>query len=221
MSRAKAILIVCLAAACSTSSDDSAEGQSKGTDKSALRTVVRVFKFEDKALPSGFTQSSGTWSIVDDASAPSPKRALAQTASSATSEFNVLLGPLGDSADVEVSVKLRAVAGAIDQGGGLVWRARDAQNYYVARVNPLESNLRVYKVVDGVRQQLDGAEVEVAEGWHELTCTMRRDAIQCALDGRVLLRARDTTFAGAGRIGLWTKADAETRFDDLSVGPGL
>jgi hypothetical protein len=221
MSRAKAILIVFLAAACSTSNDDSAEGQPKGTDKSALRTVVRVFRFEDKALPSGFTPSSGTWSIVDDASAPSPKRALAQTARSATSEFNVLLGPLEDSADVEVGVKLRAISGEIDQGGGLVWRARDAQNYYVARVNPLESNLRVYKVVDGVRQQLDGAEVEVADGWHELTCTMRRDAIQCALDGRVLLRSRDTTFAGAGRVGLWTKADAETRFDDLSVGPGL
>lgn len=221
MSRAKAILIVCLAAACSTSNDESAAGQPKGTDKSALRTVVRVFKFEDKALPSGFTQSSGAWSIVDEAAAPSGARALAQTASSASKEFNLILGPLEESADVEVGVKLRAISGEIDQGGGIVWRARDARNYYVARVNPLESNVRVYKVVDGVRQQLESAEVEVSEGWHELTCTMRRDAIQCALDGRVLLRARDPTFAGAGRVGLWTKADAQTRFDDLSVGPGL
>jgi hypothetical protein len=221
MSRAKAMLIVCLAAACSTSSDETGADKAKGTDKSALRTVTRVFKFEDKPLPSGFTPSSGTWSIVDDATAPSARRVLEQTAASATGDFNLILGPTEDSADIEIGVKVCAVAGEIDQGGGIVWRARDARNYYVARVNPLESNLRVFKVVDGVRQQIESADVSVAPGWHELGCTMRGDSIQCSLDGRVLLRARDTAFAGAGRVGLWTKADAKTRFDDLSFGPGL
>jgi hypothetical protein len=186
-----------------------------------LRAVVRVFKFEHASLPAGFTASSGEWSIVEDASAPSPTRTIAQTKSSEGSEFNVLLGPHEDSADVEISVQFRSVEGVIDQGGGLVWRARDARNYYVARHNPLESNLRVYKVVDGVRRQLESADVTTEPGWHELRCAMRGESIQCALDGVVLLRAKDATFTNAGRVGLWTKADARTRFDDLSVGPGL
>lgn len=222
MSRAVTILVAAFAAACSTSKDDPASAESRtSSDRSSLRAVVRVFKFEDRTLPAGFTPVSGEWSIVEDANAPSPKRALAQTKVSDTSEFNVLLGPHEDSADLEVSVQFRSVEGEDDQGGGLVWRARDAKNYYVARFNPLEENLRAYKVEGGVRQQLESARVTLEPGWHELRCTMRGDSIQCALDGVVLLRAKDATFAGAGRVGLWTKADARTHFDDLTVGPGL
>jgi hypothetical protein len=129
--------------------------------------------------------------------------------------FNVLLAD-GAGRDVELSVALRAQQGEIDQGGGLVWRAQDGASYYIARWNPLESNVRAYKVVAGKRQQLASADVELdPRAWHTLAVRMRGELIECELDGRQLLEARDATFAGAGRVGLWTKADARTLFDDL------
>lgn len=213
-----AIVVVLFCAGCSSARDEPATSPARrGTDTTVLRPIVRTWKFDEAELPADFTPCSGAWSIVDDGTA----RALAQTASDPAAAFNVILGPREDSADVAVAVRMRAATGETDQGGGLVWRARDKDNYYVARFNPLEDNFRVYKVVEGQRKQLGSADVEVGPGWHELRCVMRADAIECALDGSVLLRARDSTFADPGRVGLWTKADACTHFDDLTVGPSL
>jgi hypothetical protein len=160
----------------------------------------------------------GTWQVVADDSAPSGGQAFAQLAASAGSVFNVALVGGTDRADVDVSVKLRAVDGQVDQGGGVVWRAQDARNYYIARYNPLEDNYRVYKVVAGRRSQLGSAMLKVdAKGWHTLRVTMIGDQITCYLDGAKHLETRDTTLGDAGRVGLWTKADAKTNFDDLTV----
>jgi REP element-mobilizing transposase RayT len=114
---------------------------------------------------------------------------------------------------------LKAVAGEHDLGGGIVWRYQDANNYYVVRMNPLEDNYRVYKVVAGKRTQLDTKEdVKVASGtWHRLKIKMIGDHIECYLDGKKLLDARDGTFQGAGQVGLWSKADAQTYFDEAIV----
>jgi hypothetical protein len=142
---------------------------------------------------------------------------IVQEASSEPSVFNVLLAD-GAGSDVEVSVALQALGGEVDQGGGLVWRALDGESYYIARWNPLEENFRVYKVVDGKREQLASADVALdPAGWHKLAVRMRGERIECELDGRLQLQASDATFAGAGRIGLWTKADARTAFDDLAL----
>ncbi|MBA3257018.1 MAG: DUF1080 domain-containing protein, partial [Pyrinomonadaceae bacterium] len=103
-------------------------------------------------------------------------------------------------------------------GGGVVWRARDAKNYYIARYNPLEGNYRVYKVEDGRRTQLGTSDVKRSEGWHTLRVTMTGERIECYFDGRKYLDVSDSTFKSAGKIGLWTKADAQTHFDDLTVG---
>ncbi len=113
----------------------------------------------------------------------------------------------------------KAVRGKIDQGGGLVWRYQDAKNYYVARMNPLESNYRVYKVVDGKRTQLGTKEdVKIPAGeWHVLKIEQTGEQIECWLDGKKYLEVKDDTFTKAGRVGLWTKADAQTRFDDLRM----
>jgi hypothetical protein len=141
----------------------------------------------------------------------------AQSAESEKAVFNLCV--LGDAKfkDVELTVAFKAVAGDTDQGGGVVWRYKDANNYYVARFNPLEDNYRVYKVVDGKRVQLETAEKIVAEAgkWHTLRVTMKGDAITCALNGKTHLEVKDATFAGAGAVGLWTKADARTSFDDF------
>jgi hypothetical protein len=119
--------------------------------------------------------------------------------------------------DVDVSVRLKAVAGANDQGGGLVWRAKDAKNYYIARYNHLEDNYRVYKVVDGKRTMFLSANITHDDAWHPLRVTMVGDHIECYYDGKKYLDVRDSTFPGAGKIGLWSKSDAQSHFDDLTL----
>jgi len=158
------------------------------------------------------------WIVVADETAPSSSSyVIAQTAESPRSMFNVCVVEKGRCADVRLSVAFKSVAGEIDQGGGLVWRYVDANNYYVCRFNPLEDNLRIYKVIAGKRKQLASADVELPAGqWHTMTIVMKGDLIVAEVDD-TRLAVRDTTLTTAGRIGLWTKADARTRFDTLSV----
>ncbi len=170
---------------------------------------------EEGTLAAGFTSEVGEWKVVEDPTAPSGKRVFAQLAESSRPTFNIALARDTSLRDVDVSVRFRAVAGSIDQGGGPVWRARDAGNYYIARYNPLEENYRVYKVVDGRRTQLGSADIEASEGWHALRVTMAGDHIRCYYDEKLYLDVRDPTFDAAGKVGLWTKADAQTHFDDL------
>src|SRR6185312_9085510 len=118
--------------------------------------------------------------------------------------------------DVDLSVRLKAVAGETDQGGGLVWRAKDAQNYYLARYNPLEDNYRLYKVIDGKRTMFLNADIKHSAGWHDLRVTMNGKRIECYYDGKKYLEYEDESLPEAGRIGLWTKADAQSQFDDLT-----
>jgi Domain of Unknown Function (DUF1080) len=116
-------------------------------------------------------------------------------------------------------VSFKALKGKLDQGGGLVWRYQDNNNYYIARMNPLEDNFRVYKVVNGKRIQLATKEdlpVKAGE-WHTITIKMAGDQIECSLDGKKYLEAKDDTFAKPGKIGLWSKADAQSYFDNLKI----
>ena len=168
-------------------------------------------------IAKGFTNEVGEWKVVADPSAPSQPNVLAQLAENSGSTFNVTL--LGDTnyKDLEISVRMKAVAGKEDQGGGLVWRAKDAKNYYVGRYNPLEDNYRLYKVEKGRRSQLKGVDIKHTEGWHTLRASMKGNLIQCYYDGQKYLEAKDNTFSGAGKIGLWTKADAQAHFDDLMI----
>lgn len=175
-------------------------------------------------LPEGWeiAQTGGgdgsRWAVVADATAPSNSGyVIAQTAESPRSMFNLCIVEGRRYADLTLHVAFKAVAGEVDQGGGLVWRYVDANNYYVCRFNPLEDNLRIYKVIAGSRQQLASVDVELAsDQWHNLTATMQGDQIICGVDG-TNLSVRDDTLTDAGRIGLWTKADARTHFDTLSV----
>lgn len=160
------------------------------------------------------------WKVVEDATAPSKSDfVLAQTADGPGPLFNLCV--LDDVArrDVEVSVAFKAVKGSKDQGGGILWRYQDADNYYVARMNPLEDNYRVYKIVTGERMQLatKGGLKVLAGEWHTLKIRQTGDHIECYLDGTKQLDAKDDTISKAGRVGLWTKADAQTNFDDFRV----
>lgn len=160
------------------------------------------------------------WKVVEDDTTPSKTGlALAQTAAGPNGLFNLCVCQHGSYADVEVEVAFKAIRGKLDQGGGIVWRYQDADNYYLARMNPLESNYRLYKVEAGKRTQLATKEdLKVTAGvWHRLRIRQVKEHIDCWLDGKKLLEGDDRTFTKAGKVGLWTKADAQTHFDSLRV----
>lgn len=177
----------------------------------------KTWTFENDATgspPRGFTLGAGEWRVATT----NDGKVLAQSAKSANPVFNVALVHDTDARDVDISVRLKAIAGELDQGGGLVWRARDTRNYYIARFNHKENNFRVYKVVDGKRSQpFQSADIKHHDGWTIVRVTMKGDHIECYLDGKKYLDVRDTTFAGAGKIGVWSKSDAQSQFDDLAL----
>jgi hypothetical protein len=187
---------------------------------------VKFGKDEAGKLPGGWTaaktgQGEGSvWKVVADDTAPSKTgHALAQTAESPNALFNLCVLDDGKYKDVEASVAFKALKGKNDQGGGLVWRYQDANNYYIARMNPLEDNFRVYKVVGGKRIQLEtkeGLKVPAGE-WHTLKIKQEGDKIECWLDNKKYLEATDSAIKDAGKVGLWSKSDAQTEFDDLKI----
>jgi hypothetical protein len=183
----------------------------------AADDTKRSWNFDGDALgqiAKGFSGEVGTWTVVNSDSG----NALAQSAKNANAVFNIALIGDTNAKDVDLSVRMKAVAGETDQGGGLVWRAKDAKNYYLVRYNPLEDNYRLYKVVDGKRTLIQNVDIPHSAGWHTLRVTMIGDQIACYYDGKKFVESKDTTFPAAGKIGLWSKADAQTQFDDLTLG---
>lgn len=167
------------------------------------------------------TKALATWQVVKDSTAPSQPHVLALTRTrNHNGTYNLAIAENTSLEDIDLTVKVKAVSGGEDQGGGPIWRCKDENNYYVCRFNPLEGNFRLYKVVGARRKQLDSAKVKTqADRWYTIRVTMVGDRITCYLDGKELLHAREDTIRGAGNVGLWTKADAVTSFDDLTVRP--
>jgi hypothetical protein len=119
-----------------------------------------------------------------------------------------------------LSVTCKPVAGKVDQACGLVFRYRDENNYYLTRANALEDNVRLYYVKDGRRTQIAGWNGKVTSGsWHQLGVEAVGDHFVISWDTKPVLQANDTTFSQAGKVGVWTKADSVTYFDDLTVMP--
>jgi hypothetical protein len=126
-----------------------------------------------------------------------------------------------------VEIKFKAVAGSQDRAAGIVWRAKDANNYYVTRANALEDNVVLYKTVNGVRSPLDivgrkggyGIDVKVpADTWHSLRIDFSGSRFRVSFNGKQLFEVEDSTFVDAGKVGLWTKADSVTLFDQVTFG---
>lgn len=176
----------------------------------------RTWTFEDDsegAIAAGFRGAAGNWVVVKTKNG----KALEQTAANPNATFNLALVEKTSVKDLDLSVKFEAIAGKLDQGGGVVWRARNAKNYYIARYNPLEDNFRVYKVIDGKRIQLGSADIPHALGVHSVRVVMKGKNITCYYDDNKYLEVADETFVAAGMIGVWSKSDARTRFDDLTL----
>jgi hypothetical protein len=173
-------------------------------------------------------EGKSDWLVVVDPTAPGGSHVLRQAAELSKSSFPLFLWEGATPKDGWVEVKFKTVSGKIDQAAGVVWRALDAQNYYVCRANALEDNVVLYKVQDGRRTALDivgraggyGVSAKVAPSqWQTLRVEFSGSRFKTILTGKTLFEVEDSTFRSAGRTGLWTKADSVTLFDDFNAGP--
>jgi hypothetical protein len=167
-------------------------------------------------VPPGFARAAGGWSVTADPTAPSQPNVLAQRAKSSIRTLNLVLVAGTSYRNLDVSVNVRAIGGKEEQGGGVAWRARGG-DYYAVRFSPLDNHIRLYKVRDNGLTELGSAEIRHVPGWHPLRVVITDDRLECYYDGKKYLDRRDASFMDAGAIGLWTKGDAETYFDNLTV----
>ena len=156
------------------------------------------------------------WQVEADASAPSKPNVLKQAGSG---NFPWCVKSGVSIADGFVEVKFKSISGREDQAGGVVWRWRDGDNYYVARANALENNVSLYYTENGSRKTIKYVDAPVPRNvWHTLRVEFSGKRIKVALDGKTYIEADDAHIAGAGAVGIWTKADSVTAFDDFSFG---
>ena len=171
--------------------------------------------------PGGWTATQtgsgeAKWAVVQDDTAPSKPNVLKQ---SGQATYPVCIKDDPSIRDGFVEVKFKAISGKEDQAGGLLWRAKDANNYYVARANALENNVTIYHTVNGRRTEKKRTKMSVASNqWHMLRVDFQGNHFTVMLDGKSALDWDDETFKDAGRVGVWTKADSVTLFDDFSYG---
>jgi hypothetical protein len=169
------------------------------------------YDFEVRSLE-GWTTVEGQWALEEMPGAPSGTRVLVQRATK--NEFDVIVAPPGPYTDVDVSMRFKPMSGREDASGGIVFRFTD-RKYYVVRANALEDNVRLYYYDRGRRQLASaGVKAPALGQWHTLRVVAVGDRIQARLDGTLYLDHRDARFR-SGRVGLWTKADSITAFDDL------
>jgi hypothetical protein len=197
---------------------------------------VRLVTFDDDGIgraPRGFLMAhtgpgkTGVWMVTKDVRSLERGNVLAQTDADPTdSRFPVCVLDDLSLKNLDLSVEFKPVSGRGDQAGGLVWRYQDANNYYLVRANALENNVVVYKVQNGQRTELpfekaertDGKKVNVPSGdWSRLRVTVNDALFVVYFNGEKLYEVKDTTFGEAGRVGVWTKADSVTYFDNLRI----
>ncbi len=206
-------------------------------DKAQPRTpsglTLDFDELEPIRAPAGFSVAltgggpPPSWEVRKDTSAPSGTKVLVQVSSNATKyRFPICVYEGWSAEDVDLSVRFKPITGRVDQAAGLVWRYQDSDNYYVVRANALEDNVVLYKVERGQRSDLKaegswfgyGRAAEVPRGmWSVLRVRAQGSRFDVWLDDEHLFQVVDQTFSAPGRVGLWTKADSVTAFDDLSI----
>jgi hypothetical protein len=185
----------------------------------AAAETVNFDDMKTGVLPPGWTATqtgSGTakWAVEKDDSAPSKPNVLKQ---SGVATFPVCFKNDTNLKDGFVEVKFKPVAGKEDQAGGIIWRVQDANNYYIARANALEGNVTIYHTIKGKRTEKKRTNMKVASGqWHTLHVDFNGNHFTVTFDGKKAIEWDDDTFKDAGKVGVWTKADSVTEFDDFS-----
>jgi hypothetical protein len=168
------------------------------------------------ALPAGAQPFAGTWLVRAEDGTPSPPNAVCQTGNA---EFPAI--GLGNAmyGDLTLTTRFKPISGRVDQAAGLIFRAQDGQNYYILRANALENNVNFYKYAGGRRSGLKNASVQVPPGqWQELRVEVRGTSFRGFLNGQQVVEVSDDSYK-TGRVGLWTKADSVTCFDDVEARP--
>lgn len=190
----------------------------------SLPAMAETVTFDQDAvgsLPQGWQagvtgRGAHRWTIEADASAPSRPNILRQ---SGRGDFPWCVKNEPQIADGYVEVKFKPLSGKEDQAGGLVWRWKDGENYYVARANALEDNVSLYYTQHGRRITIKYVKAPVAKNqWHTLRVEFAGKRVRVALDGKVYIEVDDEHIEGSGRAGVWTKADSVTLFDDFTYG---
>jgi hypothetical protein len=196
-----------------------------GTVSAGEVWTVNFEQDEVGKLPAGFiTARTGEggevkWVVAEDATSPAGKNVLVQLSKDDTgNRYPLCIYQKIDLQTVTATVRFKTVSGEVDQAAGIVVRYKDKDNYYVVRANALEDNVRFYKVEGGKRKQLAGVDVKVPKGgWQKLTIIAERSKFIVRLNGKNLFETEDKTFTAAGKVGLWTKADSVTQFDELVI----
>jgi hypothetical protein len=185
-------------------------------------TMAETFNFDADVVgkvPAGWIagvtgQGAHRWSVETDASAPSQPNVLKQ---SGRGDFPWCVRPDSAIADGDVEVRFKPLSGTEDQAAGIVWRWKDGGNYYVARANALENNVSLYYTQAGRRITIKYVDAPVAgDKWHALRVDFSGTHIRVALDVNIYIDIDDDHIAGAGAVGVWTKADSVTLFDDFA-----
>jgi hypothetical protein len=200
-----------------------------GTSDAAAQkagTKIDIAAMPPGTAPPGFTfarTGSGAaeeWLVVADASAAAQK-AIAQTSKDTTDyRFPLAVYEPISAKNVDVVVRFKAVAGTVDQSGGIAIRLTTPDDYYVVRANALEDNVRFYRVVKGRREELKGSNTKVSGNqWHTLGLRAEGERFTVSFDGKALYTAEDKTIANSGKVALWTKADSVTHFDTITITP--
>ena len=188
---------------------------------SALAETINFDSATPGEAPPGWTatktgKGEARWTIEKDDTAPSKPNVLKQ---SGEATYPVCLKNDTSLKDGFVEVKLKPISGKEDQAGGIIWRAKDADNYYIARANALEDNVCIYHTIKGKRTEKKRVQMKVASNrWHTLRVEFQGSHFKVKLDGKPALEWDDETFPDAGQPGLWTKADSVTLFDDFTYG---
>ncbi len=186
--------------------------------------LAETFNFDNLKAgspPPGWTatktgKGEAKWTIEKDDTAPSKPNVLKQ---SGEATYPVCLKNNSSLKDGFVEVKFKPISGKEDQAGGVIWRAKDSDNYYIARANALEDNVCIYHTIKGKRTEKKRTDMKVASGeWHTLRVDVSGSHFTVTLDGKKAIEWDDQTFTEAGMVGVWTKADSVTLFDDFSYG---
>ncbi len=223
------LLISCGEVQSEAPEEKASEKPQKVTETLVNDTLFSFEEYTENKIPAGWTQhftgrgSKTDWAIINDKG----NKVLAQLSSENPNyHFNEIVYDGFVVKNVELKVSMKGVEGRMDQGGGFVWRFTDRNNYYVVRANPLEDNVVLYKVVNGKRTDLPlkgqgrtyGIEVEtLGNDWNELKLTVKDNLFTVYLNDKEIFQVEDDTFSDAGKIGLWTKADAVSYFDNFMV----
>jgi hypothetical protein len=187
-----------------------------------LADAVNFDDLKAGAPPPGWTatqtgKGNAKWEVVADDSAPSKPNVLKQ---SGEATYPVCIKDDTSLKDGFVEVKFKPIAGKEDQAGGVIWRCKDADNYYISRANALEDNVTIYHTVKGKRSEKKRLNIKVASNqWHTLRVDFKDNYFVVTFDGKRAFVWKDDTFKDAGKVGVWTKADSTTLFDDFVYGP--